>query len=179
MVVENHHIGTALGCGQRRMGGNAAIDADDQPRPGIAKRGNGGGIGAIALAQPVGHVMAHLPAAQIAQALDHQRAGTGAIHIIIGKDRHRLIAAHRLGDARGGLIHIAQDGGVGQQGAQLGGEEIARRIGANATRGEQAADQFWDIKALGEHQPGALLGGAPGPGAPRGALRHTQCRFRQ
>ena len=98
-----------------------------------------------------------------AQQRDHQRGAARTVHVIVAEHADRLAVLHRIGEPIGGDIHVDQHRRIGQQRAQRGIEEVARRIDADAARGEQAADDFRQVHALGDAETDTILAAAPHP----------------
>src|SRR3546814_3116856 len=72
----------------------AAIDGDDQPRPGLADPDQRRARGAIAFHQPVGDIGADRHVER-AQQPHEQRRGGRAVDVVIAEDRHRLAGLDR------------------------------------------------------------------------------------
>ena len=119
-------------------------------------------VGAVAFHHAVRHVMQHL-AAEMTQQRHHQRSTARAIHIVVAEHTDHLAVLHRMRQTVGGDIHVDQYRRIGQQRAQRGVEEVARRIHVDATRGEQTADDFGQAHALGDAETDAVLTSAPNP----------------
>ena len=170
VVVQHHHIRLALGGGQRLMRGDPAIDADDQRRPARHQAADGGGVRPVALQQPVRDVVGDL-AAQPAQRADHQRPGTGAIHIIVAEDGDGLTLPHSAGEAGGRAVHVEQHGGVRQQRAECRLQEIPDRFRPQPPRGKQPAQHLRQFGALGDGHAGARIPLPPHPAAAGDAAR--------
>jgi hypothetical protein len=67
--------------------------------------------------------------------------------------------------AVGRFIHVEQRRWVGQQRAQRRGEEVRRRVRADAAGGQQAADDLGQAQAFGDAKADAVLAVAPKPAA--------------
>ena len=102
-------------------------------------------------------------AAELAQQRDHQRRAARAIHVVVAEHADGLAMLHRVGEAIRGDVHVDQHGRVGQQRAQGGIEEVARRIDVDAARGEQATDDLRHAHTLGDAETDAVLAVAPYP----------------
>ena len=107
VMIQHHHISAAFRGGQSGPRGNAAIHANNQRSAAITKCGNRRRIRPIAFLDAIRHVRCDL-AAKITQKPRHQRAGAGAIHIIITEYRDMLTAAHRNRDTIRRRFHIRQ-----------------------------------------------------------------------
>ena len=98
-----------------------------------------------------------------AQQRDHQRGAARAVHVVVAEHADRLAVLHRVRQPIGGDVHVDQHGRIGQQRAQRRIEEVARRLDADAARGEQPADDFRQAHALGDAEADAVLAAAPDP----------------
>ena len=84
---------------------------------------------------PVGDVDQRF-GAQLAQQQDQKRAAGRAVDIVIAEDGDTLAARHRRRQPLGGLVHVAEQAGIGQQVAQ---RRVA--ISVEFVRGDPAAEQ--------------------------------------
>ena len=174
VVVEHQDLGMAAQRAEHRRGGGAAVDADDEAGALPRQPAQRGLVRAVALARTVRHV-GEDGAAEAAQHAGHDRAGAGAVHVVVAEHGHRLAGGHGPREAVGRGLHVDQRVRVGQQRAQRRLEEVGRGVLVDAAGGQQAAQQLGHAEALGEAEADALGGGVPPQPAPSGeAAGHAQ-----
>jgi len=115
-----------MGLGQSIKGHRATVDRHHQAGALLAQPDQRLARGAIALKQAVRDVMPRFMPQHPQQADQQGRAGC-AIDVVIAVDRDLFLAFDRIGEARGGHVHVAEDGWVGQEIAQ-GGAAVALQI---------------------------------------------------
>ena len=121
VVIDDDDVAAELaGARQRLAAGGAAVDGDDELRAVLDEPLDGGGVGTVALEQPVGDVDARLEAVMREEAA-HQRGGRGAVDVVVAEDRHRLPLLDRIGEARCGSVHVAHA-------ARIRHQRLERRI---------------------------------------------------
>ena len=99
VMVQHDHVGRPGHRLQRRPGRSAAIDADDQRRPGADQAQQRRRVRAIALQHAVRHMGQHR-AAEPAQQQRHDRRAAGAVHVVVAEHADGL--AVRAPHARAG-----------------------------------------------------------------------------
>ena len=93
------------------VGGDAAVDRDDELHILRVQRTHGNFIEPVALLQPRRDIACHMAAA-LAQKFCQQARGRDAVDIIVAEYADMLAPLQRLFDARGGLVHVEQGKGT-------------------------------------------------------------------
>ncbi len=167
MMIDHDNIDSGVAChGQRLECLRAAIDGDDQGRA-LARQPHQRLTGrAIAFHQPVGDI-GFRRESEVAQQADEQGRTGGAIDVIIAKNAHILAPLHRVGQPFRGGIHVAEQAGVGHEGADRGVAVRIQRVARTAARQQQLRHQivgriarFARIRPLPPPFPGLASDGA-------------------
>ena len=102
----------------------------------------------------------------------HQRAGTGAVHIVIAEDGDSLAFLYGVGQPVEGGLHVLHHMGVGHEGADRGVEPGGDLLGRHAAPGQHPGQQIGMAIELGHGLRAALpleietvAPGAPGHGS--------------
>ena len=160
-MIDHDHVDPGrLGLGKRLEGLRAAIDGDDQGRAALGDPHQCFSRRPIALHQPVRDIGLRLEP-ELAQQADQQGGRGGAVHVIIAEDGDRLAPLDRVGDARGRLVHVLEDGRVGHEGAKRRRPVAGEIVATDAARHQQLVDQVVGLVA------GIARVGVPGTPAPR------------
>ena len=137
-------------------------------------------VGAVALEQAVGDIDARGDAVMGEEAAQ-QRGGRRAVDVVVAEQRHRLALLHRVGEARGRRVHVAQRAGIGQQRLERGVEHRRHVVERDAARGEHAPQQLGQSVPLadgGRHgERVACEPLTPGKPARRGSNPQERRRF--
>ena len=172
MVVEHHHVHAKL---RRFREGfetrGAAIHRHQQGGALPGQRLDGLRIGPIALEDAVGDMDDEGNAAGL-QIARHQRAGTGAVHIIVAKDRDSLALLDGVGQTVEGGLHVLHHMGVGHERADCRIEISGDLLGRHPAPRQHARQQVGMAIKLGHGLRAALpleietvAPGAPGHGS--------------
>jgi len=158
-MVDDQDVDAAVaGMQDRRVGGGAAIERDDEAGAGVDQLVHGGNVGTIALEDAVGDVDLRREA-EMAEIAAHQGTGRGAVDIVIAKQRDRLGVGDGPGETVGEPIHIGEARRIGHQVAD-GGHQIGfGLVELDAPAGQDARQDFGKVGALRDG-----LGGAGGGG---------------
>ena len=169
VVVADDDVEAGLGRRlQRREGLGAAIDGDDQIGARSLERDQRIAGRAVALHQPVGDVGAGIET-EPAQQQDQQGGAGRAVDVIVAEDGDRFLAFDGVGEPRCGLVHVLEDGRIGQEIADRR-LAVAGEVGGLDAAGEQ---QLVDQR----HAQIVAARAAPAPGlAAQRTVRH--CRRR-
>ncbi|GAB1362423.1 hypothetical protein MASR1M32_16590 [Rhodobacter sp.] len=163
VVVEDNHIGWGSG-GNRIMRERAAIDADDQ-RVICRKPLHGRDIRAVAFVDAVRDIERGL-VPQGAQPDDQQGGRGPPVDVVIGKDGDPFAGGNGGQKAAGGLLHVAQAAGIGQQLFQRGGQKGLGPVGGDAAGSQDAAQRQRQAGLLGDGFGQTVLRGVrTGPAA--------------
>ena len=142
VVIHDHNIDTgALRCRQRIERLRAAIDRDDQLRAAFRDPDQSLARRAVAFHQPVGDIRLGVES-QIAQQPDQQRRRGCAVDVIVTEHRHPFAPLDRVGEARGRLVHVAEDRRVGHEAADGRVAVQVERLARAAAREQQLRDQI-------------------------------------
>ena len=107
MVDDDHFDPRRLGLGDRIERLRAAIDRDDELRSRLTDFDERGARRAIAFHQPVGDIGADGKAEPAQQPHEQRRRGC-AVDVVIAKDRDGLALLDRVGEPRGGGVHVPE-----------------------------------------------------------------------
>ncbi len=142
MMIDDDHVDARIPRhGQRIERLCAAIDGDDQRGAFGTKPHQRLARGAIAFHQPVGDIGAG-GQAEIAQQADKERGAGRAIDIIVAEDGDRLARLHRVGDARGGALHVLKQARIGHERADRGQAMRLHIVPPTAARHEKLRHQI-------------------------------------
>ena len=142
MVVDDDDVG-AERCGAcERLGARRpAVDRHDEAGALGDERLDRRRVGAVALEQAVGDIDARCDAVMGEEAAQ-QRGGRGAVDVVVAEQRHRLALLHRVGEARGRRVHVAQRAGIGHQRLERRVEHRRHVVERDAARGEHAPQKL-------------------------------------
>jgi hypothetical protein len=123
VVVGDDQIDAALFRDLRLLDrGDAAVDGDNELRPGVTDLLKRLGIQPVAFVDPVGDVEIDL-SAQDGDGVPEDGGGGDAVDVVVAVDDDFLLVPHRLGDAIGGLSQVWDRERV-VQAFEAGAEEI-------------------------------------------------------
>ncbi len=165
MVVGHDHVEAGLGGGiQRRVGGRAAIDGDDEVRAlglELEKRRR---VRAVAFLLAIRDIGQKPAADRLEEALQERRRGR-AVDIVIAEHGHGLAAHDRLGDSVCRLVHVEEDGGIGQCGAQARVQIGFGLLDTDTPPDQHPAHDVGNAESLGQRQGQTVVrrAGAPEP----------------
>ena len=172
MVVEHHNVHAKLG--RFREGfetRGAAIHRHQQGGALPGQRLDGLRIGPIALEDAVRNMDDEGNAAGL-QIARHQRAGAGAVHVVIAEDGDGLALLDGVGQTVEGRLHVLHHMGVGHEGADGGVEISGDLLGRHAAPRQHPGQQIGMAVELGHGLRAALPfeietipPGAPGHGS--------------
>ena len=135
MVEDDRVEPKARRLGERLVARRAAIDGDEKLRAALGERADRLDIRAVALDDPVGN-MDQVRRAAGAQVLGEERRAAGAVDVVVAEDRDDLAGQDGVGEALGGVLHVAQLVRVRQEVAQLRGKEARHLVHGDAAPGE-------------------------------------------
>ena len=135
VVVDHHHLEADLGgAGQGVVGGGAAVDGHHQLRALGLQAAEGGWRRAITFGDAIGDIdrqfLPHRP-----EPAHELGRGGGAVHVVVGEDRHRPPPLQSVHQDFGGPVHVLEGGRIGKQGLQSRIEEVVGCLRRHAARG--------------------------------------------
>ena len=126
MMVGDDQIDPKLPAERRLgIGGDAAVNGDDELHALLFERVDGERVQAVALLQPRGNIAGHM-SAEPAQKLGHQAGRRDAVHVIVAEHADMLLFVQRPLHARAGRLHVEQLEGVAQ--GPVAREKLPRQL---------------------------------------------------
>ncbi len=170
MVIDHDDVEAgAGGGGERRMGGDAAIDGDDDAGALFLQLQQRRFVRPVAFALPIRNIR-DAAAAGRGNEPAQQRRGGRAVDIVVAEDRNGLAALDGLDETLNRAVHILEHRGIGQHFAQRRRQELLRVVKRDVARRQHAADDLRHPQPLRERQRGAVAAAArPPPLAGEGA----------
>jgi hypothetical protein len=115
---------------------DAVVHGDEQARGALRRLARDLGRQAIAVLEAVGDEVLDVRA-EAAQGAHAERAGRGAVGVVVGDDQHPFAACDRIGEHARGLVDVRQDG-RGDEGLERGRELVDARHSAGSVQASEA-----------------------------------------
>ena len=178
MVIDHNDIDTGRARHLQRLKGlGAAIDSDNQPCTALGDPHQRLAGRTITFHQAIRDVIARL-ATERAKQPNHQGCRSGAVHVIIAEDGHRLAVQHGIGQPTGRLVHVVEQRRIRHEVADRGRAMPFNIVARHAARQEQLRDQIVRHEGVVER---LCTRGAPAPGLAQDRARNAArivCRNR-